>query len=112
MLHPGEKPRAAYITEQLGATPGVIVAASDYLKALPNTIARWLPRPLIALGTDGFGRSDGRDDLRNFFEVDARHIALAALAGLAQQGQIAASVVAQAIKAFNINPEKANPLLS
>ncbi|TAN36260.1 MAG: pyruvate dehydrogenase (acetyl-transferring), homodimeric type [Verrucomicrobia bacterium] len=112
MLHPGEKPRAAFVAQQLGAAPGIIIAASDYLKALPDTIARWLPRPLIALGTDGFGRSDGRDDLRNFFEVDARHIALAALAGLAQQGEIKADVVKQALKEFNINPEKTNPLLS
>jgi pyruvate dehydrogenase E1 component len=111
-LHPGAQPRAAFVAQQLGDAPGVIVAASDYLKALPLSLARWLPRPLLTLGTDGFGRSDGRDHLRRFFEVDAHHIALAALAGLAQQGDLKAEVVVQAIKEFDIDPEKANPLLS
>ena len=71
-LHPGEKPRVPYVTQCLGGTEGVIVAASDYVKVLPDAIDRWLPRPLTSLGTDGFGRSESRAALRDFFEVDAR----------------------------------------
>jgi pyruvate dehydrogenase E1 component len=109
MLHPGEKPRVPYVTEQLGPTNGVIVAASDYLKVLPGSLDRWMPRRVRALGTDGFGRSDDRQGLRDFFEVDARFVALAALAELAQEGLVDRKVVAQAIKDFEINPEKPNP---
>ncbi len=80
LLHPGEAPRVPYLAEALAGTEGdLFVAASDYLRVLPLTVARWLPGPLTALGTDGFGRSDGRAQLRDFFEVDARYIALAAL---------------------------------
>ncbi len=74
MLHPGETPRVPYVTACLEDAPGVLVAASDYVKALPDAIDRWLPRPLIALGTDGFGRSENREALRDFFEVDYRYI--------------------------------------
>jgi pyruvate dehydrogenase E1 component len=112
MLHPGEPPRVSYVTQQLGGTSGVIVAASDYLKVLPGSLDRWMPRRVRALGTDGFGRSDDRRDLRNFFEVDARFVALGALSELAREGQIDPKVVAQAIKDFDINPEKPNPAKS
>jgi pyruvate dehydrogenase E1 component len=91
-------------------TTGVIVAASDYMKILPASIDRWMPRRVRSLGTDGFGRSEDRADLRNFFEVDARFVAVATLAELAQEGQIDRSVVAQAIKDFGIDPEKPNPV--
>jgi pyruvate dehydrogenase E1 component len=109
MLHPGEKPRVPYVTQQLGETNGVIVAASDYLKVLPGSLDRWMPRRVRPLGTDGFGRSDDRQGLRNFFEVDARFVALAALAELAQEGHVDRKVVAQAIKDFDVDPEKPNP---
>jgi pyruvate dehydrogenase E1 component len=112
MLHPGETPRVPYVTQCLKDSPGVIVAALDYLKALPDSIERWMPRKLRALGTDGFGRSEDRADLRNFFEVDRRFITLATLAELAQEGQIDRSVVAQAIKDLEIDPEKPNPARS
>ena len=112
LRHPGVAPRVPHVSQQLGEAPGAIVCASDYLKVLPNAICRWMPRPIITLGTDGFGRSDGRDSLRDHFEVDARHIAFAALAGLARQGEIAPAVVAQAIKTLDIDPEKPDPLLS
>ena len=75
-LHPTEKPRVPYVTQATKDAPGVFVSASDYLKVLPDSIDRWLPKPLQALGTDGFGRSDSRAALRNFFEVDARFIVL------------------------------------
>jgi pyruvate dehydrogenase E1 component len=112
MLHPGETPRVPYVTSLLENTSGVIVAASDYLKILPDSIDRWMPRKIRSLGTDGFGRSEDRADLRTFFEVDARFIALATLAELAQEGQLDRKVVAQAIKDFGIDPEKPNPARS
>ena len=91
---------------------GVIVAASDYVKALPASISRWIPGPCTTLGTDGFGRSDSRTALRNFFEVDARHIAFAALAALARDGKVQPDVIRAAVKDLDIDPEKANPALA
>ena len=79
---------------------------------MPDTIDRWLPRPLVALGTDGFGRSESRASLREFFEVDYRYVIVATLGALARDGKIDASIVEQAMKAHNINPEKNNPATS
>jgi len=112
LLHPTEKPRVPYVSQCLGDAPGVLIAATDYLKALPNLVSKWVPRRLAALGTDGFGRSDGREALRNFFEVDARFITLATLHELLQDGKIEAAVVEKAIKDLGIDTEKANPLLA
>ena len=112
MLHPAEPPRVPHVTQCLGNAEGVIVAASDYLKALPDSIDRWLPRPLVALGTDGFGRSEGRAALRDFFEVDARFVTVGALAALARDGKIEATIVQKAIKDLGIDPEKKNPATS
>src|SRR5262249_7031751 len=112
LLHPGETPRVPYVTQQLGAAPGVLVAASDYVKALPDSIDRWLPRPLTSLGTDGFGRSENRASLREFFEVDYRYVIVATLASLARDGKVPAAVVQQAMQAHNVNPEKLNPAIS
>jgi len=109
MLHPGEPARIPFVTQSLKDAPGVLVAASDYMKVLPESIARWLPRPLVALGTDGFGRSEGRVALRDFFEVDAKHIVLATLTALAREKQIKLEVLQKAVKELGINPEKANP---
>jgi pyruvate dehydrogenase E1 component len=109
MLHPGEEPKVPYVTECLKDTKGVIVAASDYLKVLADSIDRWMPRRVRSLGTDGFGRSEDRARLRDFFEVDARFVTLATLAELAQDGQIDRKVVAQAIEDLGVNPEKPNP---
>jgi pyruvate dehydrogenase E1 component len=89
----------------------VLVAASDYVKALPNSIARWMPRRLVALGTDGFGRSETRAALRDFFEVDARHITLAALSELAREGAIPVTTVTRAMRTMEIDPDKAYPAL-
>ena len=111
-LHPGKTPRVPYVTECFKEVPGVFVAASDYVKALPHAIDRWLPRSLEALGTDGFGRSEDRAQLREFFEVDHRFVVVATLGALAREGKIAPSVVQQAIAAFGIDPEKANPATS
>jgi pyruvate dehydrogenase E1 component len=112
MLHPGVPPRVPYVTQCLKDAPGVFVAASDYVKALPDSIDRWLPRPLTTLGTDGFGRSENRAGLRDFFEVDYRYVVVATLAALAREGKVDVSVVQQAIKTHNINPEKSNPATS
>jgi len=112
MLHPAKLARVPYVTQCLAKAPGVLVAASDYVKALPDSIDRWLPRPLAALGTDGFGRSESRAALRDFFEVDYRYVILATLTALARDGKIDASVVEQAIQTHTVNPEKANPATS
>ncbi len=108
-LHPGDIPRRPYVAQCLGDASGPIVAVSDYVKALPGGIDRWLPRRLVALGTDGFGRSEARAALRDFFEVDARFMAVAALHDLAAEGSIAVNVVQKAINDLGINPEKPNP---
>jgi len=111
-LHPGAKQRVPYVTSTLGDAPGVLVAASDYLKTLPNMISKWLPRRLASLGTDGFGRSEGRASLREFFEVDARFITLATLHELFVDGKIDRKLIDQAIKDLGIDPEKLNPVIS
>jgi pyruvate dehydrogenase E1 component len=111
-LHPADKPRVPYVTKVTKDAPGVFVSASDYLKVLPDSIDRWLPKPLQALGTDGFGRSDSRAALRNFFEVDAKFIVLATLYALMQDKLVDADVVAKAIKDLGIDSEKLNPAIS
>lgn len=110
LLHPGEKPRVPYVSQCLADAPGVLVAATDYLKALPNLVSKWMPRRLAALGTDGFGRSESRVSLRDFFEVDARFITLATLHELLREGKIQASVVQKAIRELGIDAEKRDPL--
>ena len=112
MLHPSEIRRTPYITECVKDAPGVFVAASDYVMALPDSISQWLPRPLVSLGTDGFGRSASRKDLRDFFEVDWRYITLAVLASLTWEKEIDPGLVEKAIRDMNINPSKVNPLIS
>jgi len=112
MLHPGETPKVPFVTQRLKNTDGVLIAASDYMKVLPESISQWAPRPLVALGTDGFGRSEGRTSLRDFFEVGAKHIVLATLSALAREKKIEPKVVQQAIKELGVNPEKANPAIS
>jgi pyruvate dehydrogenase E1 component len=111
MLHPEDKPRVPFVTQCLKDAPGVLVAASDYMKVLPESIAQWCPRPLVSLGTDGFGRSEGRAALRDFFEVDAKHIVLATLTALVREKHIKPDVVQKAIKDLGIRPEKVNPAI-
>jgi len=111
-LHPGEKPRVPYVSKCLADAPGVLVAASDYLKTLPNMVSKWMPRRLASLGTDGFGRSEGRAALRDFFEVDSRYITLATLHELFVDGKVERTVLDKAIKDLGINPEKSNPVTS
>ncbi|MGA7917556.1 MAG: pyruvate dehydrogenase (acetyl-transferring), homodimeric type [Candidatus Acidiferrales bacterium] len=111
-LHPGEKARVPYVTECLADAPGVLVAATDYLKTLPSMISQWVPRRMATLGTDGFGRSEGRESLRDFFEVDSRFITLAALNELFLDGKIDGGVVKKAIADLGIDAEKPNPVIS
>jgi len=108
-LHPAEIPRVPYVTQCFAGTEGVIVAASDYVKILPDGIDRWLPRPLTSLGTDGFGRSENRAALRDFFEVDAKFVVASTLSALAKDGKVETAVVQKAIKDLGINTEKPNP---
>jgi pyruvate dehydrogenase E1 component len=111
-LHPDETPRVPYVTQCLQDEQGVFVAATDYLKVLPAMVSKWVPRRLATLGTDGFGRSEGRESLREFFEVDARFIAVATLHELAQDGLVGEATVQNAIKDLGINPDKPNPVTS
>jgi pyruvate dehydrogenase E1 component len=112
VLNPSAEPETPYIAKALVGETGVFVAVSDYLKVLPNAVGRWIPGRLVALGTDGFGRSDSRTALRGFFEVDARHIALAALHGLAREKLADPRVVKRAAKDLDIDPDKPSPLFS
>ncbi len=109
LLHPGENARTAYVADCLNGRGEVVVAASDYMKALPESIAQYVPLPMACLGTDGFGRSDGRGALRDFFEVDARYVVLATLSELAKIGKLEWSVVQSAMKEMGIDAEKLNP---
>jgi pyruvate dehydrogenase E1 component len=111
MLNPS-KPRESYVTQCLKDEPGVFVAASDYLKVLPDCLARWAPHRIRSLGTDGFGRSEDRQGLRNFFEVDARYITLAAISELVRKEQLDRKVMQQALKDLQIDPAKPNPAVS
>ena len=110
LLHPESKPKRAYLTEQLDGAEGPVVIATDYMKNYAEQMRKYINQPLTVLGTDGFGRSDSREALRSFFEVDRYFITVAALKALADEGSIKHSVVSDAIKSFGIDPEKANPL--
>jgi pyruvate dehydrogenase E1 component len=108
--HPGQKPRVPWLVTSLDGAPTPIVAASDYLKLVPDQIAPWLPRPYVTLGTDGFGMSDTREALRRHFEVDAVSIAVASLSALAAEGRMPAKSVVKAMKDLDFDPEKLDPL--
>ena len=112
LLHPEAEPRKPYLRVCLDHAEGAFVVGSDYLKVLPNSLSRWFPHPPVALGTDGFGRSDSRWALRGFFEVDARFFVLGALRELGRQGVIPLARVQRAMDELEIDPEKSNPLES
>ncbi len=109
LLHPGEPPRVPYVTQVLADEPFPIVATCDYIKALPDQIARWVPAGFRPLGTDGFGRSDARAELRDYFEVDHKYVALAALQQLATIGQFDPGKLTEAVKTLGIDPDKLDP---
>ena len=108
-LRPGEAAKRPYLSRALERAEGVFVVASDYARALPDSVARWFPKPPLCLGTDGWGRSDSRKDLRDFFEVEARHIAFAALSALGSEGKIPPEKLKKAMKELEIDPEKLDP---
>jgi pyruvate dehydrogenase E1 component len=109
-LHPTESPRRSYVETSLAGRSGPVVAATDYIKAYADQIRPFVPGRYTVLGTDGFGRSDYRKALRSFFEVDRHHVAVAALHSLAQDGTVATSVVADAIRRYGIDPDKPDPV--
>ncbi|MSR48298.1 MAG: pyruvate dehydrogenase (acetyl-transferring), homodimeric type [Planctomycetes bacterium] len=109
MLHPDQPMRVPYLTQLFKDEPWPVVAASDFVKAMPHLIAPWVPQGLHALGTDGFGRSETRQSLRRFFEVDGEHVAIAALWQLAKEGEMKPADVAKAIRELGIDPDTASP---
>ena len=110
-LHPDESPRVPYVTEQLTTSEGPVIAVTDFMKAVPDQVARWIPdgRGFTPLGTDGFGRSDTREALRRYFETDSGHVVVAVLSALAQAGEVKPEVVADAIRRYEIDPDTPDP---
>jgi pyruvate dehydrogenase E1 component len=108
-LHPVGDQKQSWVEQCLGQTSGPVIAASDYMRTVADLIRNWVPRRYVALGTDGYGRSDTRAALRDFFEVDRSHIAVAALKALADEGAIDAKIVRQAIDKFAIRANRPNP---
>ena len=109
-LHPEESPTSSYVEEQFAKRKGPFIAATDYMKIVPDQIQRWVPGRFISLGTDGYGRSDGRAALRNHFEVDQRYIAVTALQALADDGALDRKTVSKAIEKYGIDPSKPDPV--
>lgn len=109
LLHPEDAPKVSYVNECLDKTVGPVIASTDYMKSYADQIRDYVPRRYAVLGTDGFGRSDTREKLREFFEVDRHFVALAALSALADENIIETKIVSQAIERFGINPEKPDP---
>ncbi len=110
LLHPDESPRECHVQRSLAGRGGPFIAATDYVKTLADQIREWVPGRYVVLGTDGFGRSDSRAQLRSFFEVDSRFVTVAALKALADDGVLEQSVVTQAMARFEIDPERVDPL--
>ncbi|HZP92056.1 MAG TPA: alpha-ketoglutarate dehydrogenase [Burkholderiales bacterium] len=108
-LHPGAEPKLSWVERCLADTSGPVVAASDYMRTVADLIRTWVPRRYVTLGTDGFGRSDTRERLRDYFEVDRRHVAVVALKALADEGTIDRGMVVQAIEKYGIAAERRNP---
>jgi pyruvate dehydrogenase E1 component len=108
-LHPEEEPRRSYLQEVLSGVQGPFIASSDYVRQVPEAIAPWVPGQMVVLGTDGFGLSETRSNLRRHFEVDAECITVAALYALANEGQVERAQVTRAIKDLGIDPEQIDP---
>jgi pyruvate dehydrogenase E1 component len=108
--HPEKKPRQSYVAARFAGNEGPFVAATDYMKTVPDQIRQWVPGRYTVLGTDGFGRSDSRAALRAFFEVDRHSIVISALKALTDQGTLDKKTVRQAIKQFGIDPDKPDPV--
>jgi pyruvate dehydrogenase E1 component len=111
-LHPNDPARVPYVTQQLSEASGPVVAVTDWLRAVPDCIARFVPRPYLVLGTDGYGYSDIRPALRRHFEVDAANVTLAALDALHQTGDVKAETIAEAIERYDIDADAPDPRLA
>jgi pyruvate dehydrogenase E1 component len=109
MLHPGSESRMSYVEQCLGDRAGPVVAATDYMKTYADQIRAFVPRRYTVLGTDGFGRSDTRKQLRKFFEVDRHYIVVAALSALAEEKRIPDTMVLEAMRKYEIDPEAPSP---
>lgn len=110
LLHPGKKAKTPHITALLRGSDAPVVAATDYIKMFPDQIREFVPARYVVLGTDGFGRSDTRQNLRRHFEVDREHIAYAAIAALAEEGKLDEKTAKQALKKYRVNAERDNPV--
>ncbi len=109
MLHPDDEPRLSYVDRQLARRAGPVVAATDYMRSYADQIRPFVRAPYRVLGTDGFGRSDTRQKLRRFFEVDRNYLCVAALSALAERGDVERSRISEAIRKYGIETEKPNP---
>ncbi len=108
-LRPDNAPRVPLVTRELSRSTGPIVAVSDFIRAVPDQVARWMPRRFTSLGTDGFGRSDTREVLRRFFEIDAAHVVVAVLSDLEADGALPRGSTAKAVVAYGIDPLASDP---
>jgi pyruvate dehydrogenase E1 component len=109
LLHPSGKPKPSYVEQCLAPTKGPVIASTDYMRTFADQIREFVPRRYKVLGTDGFGRSDSRENLRRFFEVDRHYVALAALKALAEDGEVPAAKVAEAIRKYGIDTDRPAP---
>jgi pyruvate dehydrogenase E1 component len=109
LLHPDEEPRVPLVTRKLADVNGPIIAVTDFMKLVPDQVSRWVPQRFVTLGTDGFGRSDSRSSMRRFFEIDAGNIVVATLSALAADGEIRSEAVADAMRRYEIDPDRADP---
>jgi pyruvate dehydrogenase E1 component len=109
MLNPTKKPKTPYITSALGGKEQITIVATDHMRAVPDMIEKWVPGKYVSLGTDGFGRSDTRENLRKFFEMDADYIAAAAISTLMREGKMTKSKAENALKTLDINPDAKDP---
>jgi pyruvate dehydrogenase E1 component len=110
LLHPEDDPRVSYVTQALQGRQGPCIAATDYMKAYADQLREFVPGYFASLGTDGYGRSDTRGKLRQFFEVSREYVVLAALKALADEGKIETSLVAEAMTSLGVSPDKVDPL--
>lgn len=112
MLHPEEAPQIPFVTQQLKDKRGPVIAATDYMRIYADQVRSYVPQHYVTLGTDGYGRSDTRKQLRHFFEVDAKYVVLAALNALVQEGTLDKATIKDAIKRYSIDPDKLNPMIN
>jgi pyruvate dehydrogenase E1 component len=110
MLHPTEEKKLSHVEKLLKDAPGPVIASTDYVRALTEQIRAFVPQKFVVLGTDGYGRSDNRAQLRHHFEVDAAHIVLASLKALADEGKLDMATVKACMKKFNLDPDKPSPV--